>query len=469
MRAAFARAAHTYSRAEDGAVLVFGLIIFVLMLMVSGLAVDVMRYENERVRLQGTSDRAVLAASSLKNSNVTMTPTELAQAYFDAEGLGQFASGNITVSGTPEAGQTVRVTPSARMETMFLRMSAVDHLDMSAPAAAVEGIGAASKIEIVMVLDASGSMGSTTSTGRTRLDEMKLAAKSFASEIFLNNDPENVSLSLVTYDSWVLPAPGMINHLLNVDGTGACLEFDDWADLRQGNGPPPHSNAGGNGNGNGNGNGWGAGGTPPPFRNGGSPGNGNGNGPPWASVGQNSTNAPATRRHCSTNATYEVKPMINDLTTFESHIDAITTRGTTSIDLGARFGAMLLDPDMRDYVTSLVNAGTLPESMRGRPFDWDEEGVNRVMVLLTDGQNCCGSRFSRNVQDDNTLAVCEGMRANDVTVYTVSFEAPQGAIDLLSACASSPNHFFNTGGDALVAAFDAIATNVQVQSLRLTE
>ena len=67
---------------------------------------------------------------------------------------------------------------------MFLRMSAVDHLDMSAPAAAVERDRLCPpKTEIVMVLDASGSMGSTTSTGRTRLDEMKLAAKSFASEI----------------------------------------------------------------------------------------------------------------------------------------------------------------------------------------------------------------------------------------------------------------------------------------------
>lgn len=458
LRMGFARAAQTYARAEDGAVLVLGLIIFVLMLMVSGIAVDVMRYENERVRLQGTADRAVLAASSLKNSNVTMTQTELAQAYFDAEGFGDFASGNITVTGTPETGRTVRVTPSARMDTMFLRMSAVDHLDMSATAAAVEGTGESTKIEIVMVLDASGSMGSMTSTGRTRLAEMKLAAKSFANEILTNNDPERVSLSLVTYDSWVLPTPGMLNSMFSVSGTGACAEFDDWTDVRAGNGPPPHSNSGG---------GFPGGANPPPFSGGGSPGNGNG--PPWASVVQNSSNAPATRVNCSTNAAYEIKPMLNDLTEFEDHIDAITTRGTTSIDLGARFGAMLLDPDMRDFVTSLVDNGTLPEEMRGRPYDWDEPGIHRVMVLLTDGQNCCGSRFNSTDQDDNTLAICEGLRANDVTVYTVSFEAPQGGIDLLSECASSPNHFFNTGGDALISAFDSIATHVQVQALRLTE
>ncbi|SUZ30637.1 hypothetical protein ROE7235_00363 [Roseibaca ekhonensis] len=435
-RKLFAQVMSGFARAEDGAVLVFGLIIFVLMLMVSGLAVDVMRYENDRVRLQGTSDRAVLAATSLMNSNVTMTPQELAQAYFDAEGLGEFASGNITVTDTSETGRTVRVNPTARMETMFLRMSGINNLDMTAPAAAVEGRGGTTKVEIVMVLDASGSMGSSTSTGRTRLAEMKLAAKSFAAEILGNNDPANVSLSLVTYDSWVLPTPGMLNHMLDVSGSGACLEFDDWTDVRDGNGPV---------------------------------GVGNGNGPPWASVGQNSSNAPGTRVNCSTNAAYEIKPMVNDLADFESYVDAISTRGTTSIDLGARFGAMLLDPDMRGFIDSMVDSGQLPAEMRGRPFDWDEPGVHRVMVLLTDGQNCCGSRFNSSVQDDNTLAVCQGMRANDVTVYTVSFDAPQGAIDLLSECASSENHFFNTGGDALVASFDSIATHVKTQTLRLTE
>lgn len=436
-----------FARAQDGAIIVLGLIIFVMMLMVSGLAVDVMRYENERVRLQGTSDRAVLAATSLMNNNTTLTPVELAQAYFDAEGLGQYAQGRITVTDTPETGRVVRVEPEASMDTMFLRMSGVDQLSMVAPAAAVEGRGGPTKLEIVMVLDASGSMRSRTSTGNTRLEEMKLAAKSFANQILTTSDPDLVSISLVTYDSWVLPTPGMLNHMLRVDGTGACMEFDDWADVRAGNGPAAHSNAGGNGNGNGNG----------------------ASTEPYASVGQNSRNAEGTRVNCATNSNYEVRPMVNDLTAFEGYVDAITTRGTTSIDLGARFGAMLLDPDMRPFIDAMVDAGQLPESMRGRPFDWDEPNVARVMVLLTDGQNCCGARFNRDTQDDNTLAVCEGLRANDVTVYTVSFEAPQGGIDLLSECASSPGHFFNTGGEELIASFETIATHVQVQALRLIE
>lgn len=442
-----ARLVAQFGRAQDGAIIVLGLIIFVLMLMVSGLAVDVMRYENERTRLQGTTDRAVLAATSILNTNATMTPAELAQAYFDAEGLGQFAAGNIAVTESAEDGRRVRITPNAQMDTMFLRMSGVDDLVMSAPGAAWQRAGedgsGPPRVEVVMVLDRSGSMGRTTSTGFSRLHEMKLAAKSFAETLFDETTPGNISLSLVSYNDWVLPAPGMLNHMLRVDGSGACMDFDDWGDVRDGIGPPATPGGGG-------------------------PYGGNTEAP--AGVGQNSRNAEGTRTNCWTNPAFEIKPMVDNLATFEGYVDALTSGGTTSIDLGARFGAMLLDPDMRGFIDSLVDSDDLPDSMSGRPFDWDEPNVHRVFVLLTDGQNCCGARFSTSVQDDNVLGVCDGLKANDVTVYTVSYEAPQGSVDLLSECATSPNYFYNSGGAGLSAAFDSIATHViSSQRLRLTE
>jgi hypothetical protein len=39
----------------------------------------------------------------------------------------------------------------------------------------------------------------------------------------------------------------------------------------------------------------------------------------------------------------------------------------------------------------------------------------------------------------------------------------------MEACASSPGHFFNSSGVELVAAFQAIARDIQVQPLRLTQ
>ncbi|MDG2452861.1 MAG: Tad domain-containing protein, partial [Paracoccaceae bacterium] len=54
-----------FARDEDGAFIIFSLFMFVLMLLTAGMALDLMRYETHRARLQGTLDRAVLAAADL--------------------------------------------------------------------------------------------------------------------------------------------------------------------------------------------------------------------------------------------------------------------------------------------------------------------------------------------------------------------------------------------------------------------
>lgn len=425
------QAVKAFCKAQEGAVLVFGLIIFVLMLMVSGIAVDVMRYESERVRLQGTSDRAALAAASLLNRNASLTPQELAQAYFDAEGFGDFARGNIEVTENLETGRTVSIAPSARMETMFMRLANVDQLDMATPAVANQA--PPRKVEIVMVLDRSGSMNRRTNTGRSRMDETKLAAKAFVELILEEVPQDDVSISLVTYDLWVVPSPGFLNMMPNVTGNGACMDFTDWANIEAGIGP-------------------------------------DGSAEGMAGVVQNSISSRGVRRNCSTSQAREMKLMMNSFADFEAAIDPITANSATSIDLAARFGAMLLDPSIRDYVTTMVDAGALPEAMRGRPYDWDDEGVLRVMLLMTDGEsNPVGRGFSRDKGDDHTLAICEGLRANDVLVYSVSFEAPQRGRDLLSDCASAPNFYFNSDGAGLVRAFERIAQDIAGANLRLTQ
>ncbi len=49
-----------FGRDENGSLIVFTLILFVLMAMMGGIAVDLMRYEATRVQLQQTLDRATL-------------------------------------------------------------------------------------------------------------------------------------------------------------------------------------------------------------------------------------------------------------------------------------------------------------------------------------------------------------------------------------------------------------------------
>ena len=164
-----------------------------------------------------------------------------------------------------------------------------------------------------------------------------------------------------------------------------------------------------------------------------------------------------------------MQPLMTDEQAIISQINSLQTMGTTSIDLGVRYGAMMFDESMRPYVNALVDQGQLPASMRDKPAGLDDDSVIRVMVMMTDGENCCGSRGSPQQLDEQTMAVCDNLKAEGVTVYAVAFEAPANGVSLMEYCASSNGHFFNTNGQGLSETFQAIGRQINAQSLRLTQ
>lgn len=60
----------------------------------------------------------------------------------------------------------------------------------------------------------------------------------------------------------------------------------------------------------------------------------------------------------------------------------------------------------------------------------------KYILFMTDGNN------NYPIADTNTLASCSSAKNDDVIIYTVAFQAPQGGQDLLAACASSAEHYF---------------------------
>lgn len=58
----------------EGTMTIFGLFVFLMMFLVAGIAVDVMRIEHERVRMQGATDRAVLSATMMRENVSNATP-----------------------------------------------------------------------------------------------------------------------------------------------------------------------------------------------------------------------------------------------------------------------------------------------------------------------------------------------------------------------------------------------------------
>lgn len=64
-----------------GGVSIFMLVFFILIILISGFAIDLMRHETERADLQNALDRGVLAAASLRQ---TRDAEEVVRDYLDA-------------------------------------------------------------------------------------------------------------------------------------------------------------------------------------------------------------------------------------------------------------------------------------------------------------------------------------------------------------------------------------------------
>ena len=140
-----------FRKDEDGGLIVLTLLMLVSMLVVGGMAVDFMRFEAERTKLQSVSDRAVLSAANL---NQERDASAVLTEFFEAEGYAG------TIVGTPvavknENGSMVSLSSRIDVDTFFLRLIGMDTLSAPASATAMEGVG---NVEISLVLDISGSM-----------------------------------------------------------------------------------------------------------------------------------------------------------------------------------------------------------------------------------------------------------------------------------------------------------------------
>lgn len=389
---------------------VFALFIFVAMILFGGLAVDMMRYENERIRMQGTADRAVLAATMLRENVSNATPEQILRAYFAADGYSDQLGSNFSIVDDPEEGRIVTAFPQARMPSVFMRLAGVESIDMMTPARAAETFQGGPDVELVLVLDVSGSMN-----GQGKIDAMRDAAVELTTSLL--NDAEevgDVGITLVPYDTWVLPPAGFLNHFSNSLGSGACNDWLLWNQI----------------------------------------------------VG--SLNLLTNRANCNTASWRTVRPYVSDPDLAADYINDLRPSGTTSIDLGIRYGALFFDPTIRPAISELIANHEINPAFEGRPYDWDAPNVVRALILLTDGQNCCGERFSTLIQDANAESICDALKDQGVLIYSIAYQAPASGAALMQDCASSPSHYFNTTSDGIVDVFRGITASIQTQALRLT-
>lgn len=364
-----------FARREEGTVTAFAAMIFVLMVGISGIAIDIMRYETQRTQLQYTLDRAILAAASLTQP---YDPEGVVRNYFEVAGIEDYRL-DVRVE---EGVNFRRVHAYAELEVRSLFMHLFGVRVMSTPA-----IGAAEErvrnIEVSMVLDISGSMGSNS-----RMTNMRPAAREFVTELLqANNNINNemlVSVSIVPYNGMV-NAGDIIESVFTFDAThdqSSCARFSpvissyfyDVATM----GP------------------WDANFWPPSS---------------YTSTAIDPTQPIQRISHwdranedddelfddsyCRTDNYGAILPWQHNETALHDHIDALSTGGWTAIDVGMNWGVALLDPAAAPAVADLVAANIVHSDFSQRPAPYidgnpvtllDDETI-KVVVLMTDGAN----------------------------------------------------------------------------------
>lgn len=517
-----AGAARRFWRNEDGSLIVFSLFIFLLMLVIGGLAVDLMRFETHRAKLQATLDRAVLAAAKLDQP---LAPENVVVDYFTRAGLGDYISTSDVTTTSSLASRTVSASTQIDMGTTFMKLLGMNTLIAPAAGTAEESV---TKTEVSLIVDVSGSMSWSSASGRSKIYELRNAATEFVNILMCDPsdgtkttgcvvDPNTVSINLVPYSEQVLAGPDLFGvlNVTNEHNSSTCVNFaaSDFADtaldpaaLLQRTG---HFD-------------------------------------PWRGSGY-----PASSWTCQTDSWRRIMPLENDPADLRARISSLGASGNTSIDVGMKWGAGLLDPAFRPATSQLVTNGVVTPAFSDRPYNWTETSANKVIVLMTDGVNTSqhylypqyrsgpsgiyrnssypnrwsvsysspgwyywirsdggswsqqgwhdhpygagagepgsaiemsfpelwaqkpwrwytmfswhsspGSSYGNSTKNSRLGDICSAAKAQGITIFALGFEVTTASAQVMADCASSASHYFNVDGTTLSEAFAAIARKI---------
>jgi len=363
--AAFASQVRKFQKDEEGSIIIFSLFMFAMMLMIGGLAVDVMRAEYQRTKIQYTADRCALSASSLTQ---TLPAEDVVNDCFRKSGLG-WLSPTVIVDQALNSKKVTVYLPDPKIKTLFLSINwakvfgdgaggTVDYLATPAVATAIDGV---ETVEISLVLDVSGSMGSTSQSGLRKIEDLQIAAKQFVDALLVDRPHEDTySISIVPYSIQVSAGDALLSQMNVSDehNYATCVDFQD-ADF--------HTTTIDQGI---------------PLRRAG-----------YIGVRYNAEDKlqadkiPWWMRNCNTTSDREILPITGSINTLKTYIDNLSPQGWTSTEIGIKWGATLLDPSIRSTVDGMVDGGTVDNMFSGLPNDYSEEGVMKVIVAMTDGAN----------------------------------------------------------------------------------
>ncbi|WP_108483408.1 pilus assembly protein TadG-related protein [Oceaniglobus ichthyenteri] len=340
---------HRFAREEDGSLTAFALLLFICMVIIGGISIDIMVFENNRTRLQNLSDRAALAAADLDQD---LPAQQIVASYFEKEGMDAYLKDVRVTQGVNN--RTVHIETEKVQRTMFLNFWNHTGIDTLTPRSTSVATEARTDLEISLVLDVSNSMNwASTAVGSTsKLADMKSAATRFVDKVYTSGDPDRITMNLVPYSTHVNAGPEIMDELgvsQNHDYSH-CLAFEnadfDETVIRADDayGHTMHFDQ-------------------------------------WYS------NQTPQLYVCRAEDDQIVKPVMSDPDAIKGAINDLVADGNTSIEIGLKWGAAFLDPSARRITTRLADIGEVEDAHRDRPYNWNRGNTEKFIVVLTDGVN----------------------------------------------------------------------------------
>ncbi|EKE17227.1 MAG: hypothetical protein ACD_10C00558G0002 [uncultured bacterium] len=364
LRSALARQIGHFAGATEGSLTILALCLFFLMVMLGGIAIDLMRYEGIRTELQNTLDRCTLMAASLDQR---LDPQAVVTDCVEKAGLAdRLQSANVMEAN---GSRTVLTKGIADTKPYFLHLIGIDSFDATASSGAEQKV---TNVEIALVLDVSGSMSGA------KIANLKTAASEFVNTVLSADPDRRVSISIVPYNAQVNLGPvlrGKFNATHQHDVANVnCVELPDsvfgntsiprttalsmmaYADIAYGTSLV------------------------------------NGSVSPTSSAALPNFGS----AFCKPTTANIVRPPSQNIAILQAQINGLQAGGNTSITLGMKWGVAMLDPAARGMYSELINANAMPTTLEGRPFDYENREAMKVVVLMTDGEHVSHNRVNDN-------------------------------------------------------------------------
>ncbi|GLK52566.1 TadE/TadG family type IV pilus assembly protein [Maricaulis virginensis] len=483
-----------FARATRGNVAMIFALVLTPLTVLSGGAVDLNQALNARTRLSQALDAAALAVgvqTSISETDAATLARDFLSANYQNREIGSVQ--NLVVS-LDTVNDRVRVSAESKIETIVLGLIGIPYLTV---AWETEVQRARSELELVMVLDNTGSMGGS------KISSLRSAGLLLTDILFDGADAGMLRIGLVPFSStvnvgtrferaWWMDPDGL-SPVHSENFSPAANRWDiydtirnrDWTGCVEAR-PIPHDIED----------------TPP------SAGDPETLFVPYFAPDESDRGSysndyldddmggydeRARMRNTSkyTNAWISgagpgwgctarpITPLTSHRGTIDDAIDDMIASGTTNIPNGIGWGVRVLSPG--EPFTG------------GAPFDQDD--TIKAMVVLTDGENVINGRSNQNYSDYSgygyardgrvgvvssssgtlsnaldarTLAACEYAKSLGIRVYTITFQVSSTSTrNMMRDCASNPYLYFDSPSEsALRSAFEMIAGDLT--NLRLS-